>query len=215
MRWISRMIPLLACTASSFAFTGIVLAGSTSTYTTVSYSGDSWYNWDNTSSSCTCSNTVDWPVIMIFRTNAAVNKVKDILRGYNGTSMYLRANDGAGWFWDSDGGRKHPISGYTDWFHHVRLYAPPGTDYFYSSSWGRYVLGTTHIDRNEFSSSPQFGWSETTDEYFAAFFRNRGYSVTEDSFWMANNDSWPNGRWGENNRNFYLSNGYATIVTIP
>jgi len=32
---------------------------------------------------------------------------------------------------------------------------------------------------------------------------------------MANNDSWPSGRWGEGNRNFYLSNGYATIVVLP
>jgi len=200
-----------------FLFVGAtVFAGSTTTYTTVSYSGDTWYNWDNTSQSCACSNAVDWPVTMIFRTYANVNRVKDILGGYSGSSMYLRANDGNGWFWDSDGGRKLPISGYpTGYYHHVRLYAPYPADYFYSTAWGRYVLATTHIDWNEFSSSRQFGWSETAEEYFAAFFRNRGYSVTEDTFWMANNDSWPSGRWGEGNRNFYLSNGYATIVVLP
>jgi len=127
--------------------------------------------------------------------------------------MYLRANDGSGWFWDSDAGHKLEIPGYWGWFHHIRLYAPPSTDYFYSTAWGRYVLATTHIDRNELSLNPQFGWSETAEEYFAAFFRNRGYSVTEDTFWMANRDSWPSGRW-EGNR-YYLNNGYATIVVVP
>ncbi|MDW8059125.1 MAG: hypothetical protein RMK01_03530 [Thermomicrobium sp.] len=153
---------------------------------------------------------------MVFRTNASVNAVKNIIGGVpSPSSMYLRANDGSGWFWDSDGGRKFLISGYTNWFHHICLYAPASTDYFYSTAWGRYVLATTHIDRNEGTPQAQFGWSETAEEYFAASFRNRGYSVSEDTFWMANNDAWPNGRWGEGQRNFYLSNGYATIVVLP
>jgi hypothetical protein len=206
---------ILLTAALLMIFGVTVLAGSTTTYTTISYSGDTWYNWDNLSTSCACSNNVDWPVTLVFRTNASVNRVKSIVGGVGGSSMYLRANDGSGWFWDSDPGRKLLIPGYINWFHHIRVYAPASTDYFYSTAWGRYVLATTHIDRNEGTSQEQFGWSETAEEYFAALFRNQGYSVTEDTFWMANNDSWPSGRWGEGNRNFYLSNGYATIVVLP
>ncbi|MCM8750676.1 hypothetical protein NET02_16150 [Thermomicrobiaceae bacterium CFH 74404] len=199
---------------SVLVLTSVVLAGTTTTYTTVSYSGDTFYNWDNTSTSCACGNAVDWPVTMVFRTYADVNKVKRILGGVGGDPMYLRANDGTGWFWDSDGGNKKLISGYLDWFHHIRLYAPNPPDYFYSTAWGRYVLGTTHIDKNESSrDNKQFGWSETAEEWFAAYFRNRNYSVTEDAFWMANRDGWSSGRW-EGNR-FVLNNGYATIIVIP
>ncbi len=127
--------------------------------------------------------------------------------------MYLRANGGAGWFWDSDSGQKLRISCYLNWFHHIRLYAPNPPDSFYSTASGRYVLGTTHIDRNEGTSYEEFGWSETAEEWFAAFFRNRGYSVSEDAFWTANQDGWPSGR-SEGNR-YVLNNGYATIVVIP
>lgn len=193
-------------------------AGSTTTFTTIRIGGDQFYNWDNLSTSCACSTNVDWPVTVIFRQNASVNSAKSAV-GLNlfGSPMYHRGNDGAGWFWDSDGGLKAQfdgagVSGRPD-FYHMRFYAPPSTDYYYNTTWGRYVLATTHIDVDEGWSSAQFGWSETAEEWFAARLRNRGYSVTEDAYWIANNDSWPSGRWSANY--YYLNNGYATFVAIP
>ncbi len=76
---------LAIATLLTFAGAGIALAGTTTTYTTVSYSGDSFYNWDNTSTSCACGNNVDWPATMVFRTNADIRKVKTIIGGFSGT----------------------------------------------------------------------------------------------------------------------------------
>lgn len=213
-------LAILGWTMALFFTLGLATgqAGSTSTFTTISVGGDQFYNWDNLSTSCACSNNVDWPVTVIFRQNASVNSAKSAVGlSLVGSPMYHRGNDGAGWFWDSDSGLKAQFDragqpGRWDYYH-MRFYAPPATDYYYNTSWRRYVLATTHIDVDEGWPSAQFGWSETTEEWFAARLRSRGYSVSEDAYWLANNDSWPSGRWVSNH--YYLNNGYATFVSIP
>lgn len=128
---------------------------------------------------------VDWPVTVIFRNRASIERVKDLLReaGFDnhGSKMYMSLADspsaGQGdHLWDKDGGLKEskcsnniPLLG-PEATNHIRLYAdsegagPVGNrnDRMVNISWGFYVLGTTHIDELEctFPNKAKFGWSE-------------------------------------------------------
>ena len=220
LRLVSRAATLLALILIALG-AGSALANSTTTYQVLTFGDDSFYNWDNETTQCggsgqpACKDRVDWPVNMIFYPNADVNKAKDAVGRTNhlASSMNFRGNDGAGWFWDSDEGEKHQWSGDSDSFHHIRIYAPPSTDYFYNTRWSRYVVATTHIDKDESSFSPKYGWSETAEEYFVGKLRDKGYHVVDDVTWMANNDSWPTTR--QDGNDYYLNNGYASQVTLP
>ena len=191
-----------------------VLAGTTSSWALIAAREDRFYNWDNRSQTAS-GNNVDRPVTMIFRIGS--NHTKDSVKNAIGGSSFLTSNmyfrgsdDGINYFWDSDNGRKHGSCG--DWYHHIRLYAHPSNKYLYNQEWGRYVLGATHIDKNE-CTSPEYGWSETAEEWFAALLRGKDYRVDEDWISLVNTDN--RGYVTEHGETrYYLSNGFATVVYI-
>ena len=48
----------------------------------------------------------------------------------------------------------------------------------YNQSWGYYVLGTTHEDRNECTGQAQFGWSEDSQNYVLGHLANSYVNFT-------------------------------------
>jgi hypothetical protein len=65
----------------------------------VSYGGDTWTNYDVTAPG---SQSVDWPVDLVFWGNATRSKVYSQLRWiFSGSTMYAQVNDGAGAAWSA------------------------------------------------------------------------------------------------------------------
>lgn len=172
---------------------------------------DGLYNYDFRSASAVASNT-DWTANMMFRNNANINKVKGILEPQfrnDGNIMNAYLKDDAAYTWDTDKGMKNPNGASCPSDVHMRLYAD-SDDKMFNLTDGYYIFGTTHIDWLEGCSSESFGYSEIAEESFAAQFRNRGYTVSEDCcFWF--NSEAP--RVEENHH--WDNNGYTTIVDIP
>ena len=150
---------------------------------------------------------------MVYGANAEVDKVKHILDGFMIAESLGRikgkVNDGNGWVWDEDGGKKTapcPVFGESP---HTRLYAD-GDDRMFNVDWGYYVLATTHKDVRECGRNTQFGWSEDAVNWVSGKLRAKGIGVTEDwsDFRNAERD-----RWEKNH--FWRNNGRATWVHIP
>lgn len=132
------------------------------------FDGDGFWNYDyrNRDNQADGDN-VDWPVNMVWGKQGQIDDVKTFLanRGWGGSGASqdarLYENGNSGWQWDGDSGIKSPCESYENdplrnmsgerWMH-TRLYAPPpGTgeprqDQFYSTTWGYYIIGTTHYD---------------------------------------------------------------------
>lgn len=187
-------------------------AGSTSTLRVIDMGyGDYIYNYDFNDTTVS-SSQVDWAVSLIFTKNASINTAKgsvsDVYLAVGG-SKNGRINAGAGWVWDSDGGRKTAScsgsGGQTD---HFRLYAD-GDDRMYNPRYGYYVIGTIHVDYPECSVNPYFGGSEAAEGRLAQLLKERGYRVAEDAVSLSNYE--PAGTEG-NHR--WSSNGLATLVEI-
>lgn len=142
-----------------------------SAFKVMSMGSDRFYNWDFDSQNDVRDN-VDWPVTTLFYNNATVNRAKELLYGRTaiGSSMHFHGKDQASWFWDSDRGTKSSAS-CLGTVYHMRIYGEPDDDDFYSSEWGFYVLGTTHIDYNECGIGRWHGDSETAEEHFNSLLR--------------------------------------------
>ena len=149
---------------------------------------DAFRNYDFESPDVSAYN-VDWPVDFIFYNNAAIDKVKyQIGWGAWGNPMYGRLNDGYGWVWDDDRGRKSSWDCYGSTVNHYRLYAD-GDDRLYNPSWGFWVFATAHRDYNECGGGEKYsGNSEYTEHLLANAARNAyGWAnVGEDANWHAN-----------------------------
>ena len=174
--------------------TGVVLAAheaSVSSFSVHTVGDDSFYNWDFEGLNHT-RQSVDWPVTMVFKNGADVDFVKDMFYGstFRAAHMNFRFNDGDqgnGWEWTSDRGTKGGTCYGTSY--HMRLYAN-AQDSFYNIDWGYYVIGTTHIDYNE--CIPLWGWSgesQMAEHHFNAVATSQAISMSEDSYWMANYES--------------------------
>jgi hypothetical protein len=172
---------------------------------------DSFRNYDFLSRSVSASN-VDWPINLLFWNNAEVDKVKNGLPyAYVGSTMYARLNDGTGYVWDADGGRKSspcPILGQAT---HYRLYAD-GDDRLYNLTWGYYALASSHFDTRECGPGKWFGRSEDAEAKIAAAARARwGASrVAEDSISFENAEP-----YREEGNHIWLNDGLGTTVSVP
>lgn len=133
---------------------------------------DSFDNYDFSTPNVSSYN-VDWPVTLLFRNNAEVDKVKSALANnfpVFGSPAYGRIDNSFGWFYDSDRGRKGQVCPIADSTTHYRLYADGDHgDRNYSPGLGYYVLGTTHSDVNECGGGTTIaGYSEGAENNVAA-----------------------------------------------
>lgn len=188
-----------AATASNLKLLGIV--------------EDRFWNYDFDSQTVS-STKVDWAMSMLFWNNAEVDKVKDIYRSdypFGGGAKYAYLNDGSGYVWDSDGGKKDIYCpSYQAEARHMRLYAD-SDDHLYNVSWGYYVLGSTHKDWQECWPFPShFGWSEETEGMFVNYALNRGYSGSHD---WGNFYNYEAPRWEGNH--YWDNNGFASQINVP
>lgn len=166
--------------------------------------GSDWDNYTN------CS----WPVTMLFWNNAEIDKVKSqyrlrdwILWGY---SEWAKLNEtGDDWIWDTDRGVKKPI-GLN--FIHMRVYAD-SDDQLYNISWGYYILGTTHYDKD---GETKCGWSEEAEQQAALVAESvPGWGVVEDWGNFYNYEPLRKEVDEEGNEHWWQCGGYATAVYVP
>jgi hypothetical protein len=161
----------------------------------------------------------DWPVSLVFAGNASVHKVKQALgklgftrRGHARFLAY-RAGGRSARF-DGDRGLKTPCDrNGTDV--HVRLYAPTATDRFVDPEYGSVVVGTTHLDRADGCKVPPqlFGFSEVAERRVGNSMRRLGWRVEPDRLDLGNGE--PYRRDISDPAHVWLSNGHATVVTVP
>lgn len=131
---------------------------------------DAFLNFDFTEENH-AKNKVDWPITVVFWNGAtSIDKVKGILgKRFDKEGSRLRAylNNGAGWQWDGDRGRKEDQCSIGDSAHY-RIYAPSGQDYFFNSAWGFYAIASTHLDHNECAVVDKWSGLSTKAERFVA-----------------------------------------------
>lgn len=193
-------------------------AWTASGFTTVKVNEDSFYNYDCESTTADSGN-VDWPVMFVFYGNATVAKVDAALSSRLpiwGIDEFMSLNDGAGWQWVSNTGVK---SINLSRALHLRLYAPGG-QYFTNKTWGKYVLGTCHVDINELSSSPTSGYSEDAATEIAAMCQGiwGKRNVAANSYAMGNAEPLRTEARTKSNgdieQHVWQSDGYATMVKV-
>jgi hypothetical protein len=171
------------------------------------------YNYDFNSQKLSRRN-VDWGLDLVFYNNAEVDKIKDSL-GYSnvGSRQNGRLNNGKGWFWDQDGGRKNFPCSFATFTNHYRVYADQaGGDRNYSPGLGFYVVGSTHRDVNECGGGTRvFGYSELAENDIAALATGlTDWQVYRNVYDMRNRE--PLRREGDHR---WHSNGLATMFRIP
>jgi hypothetical protein len=174
---------------------------------------DAFTNYDFLSETGTRDN-VDWPIGIIYKGNAEVDKIKQKysnLFKYTGSAKHSLVDEGAGWRWDQDKGIKdYPCLPGGNVFH-SRLYAP-SDDSLYNTRLGHYVLASAHIDHSECFLGTWFGNSEYAEEVFLAVASTLWGSgrVWSDIINFQNNE--PNRRVGTH---WWVNNGLASIVIVP
>lgn len=180
-------------------------------------------NYDNVGKK-TGYRTSDWPVNFIFYgPGANVNRVKSILNAAgastSGGAMYLYLKDfPSGGSWDTDSGRKKVYSTHSECggifadghtYIHMRVYAD-SDDRLNNSTFGNYVVGTSHWDNREGCSDETFGWSESAEAQWASLIYCRGYNLAQ-SHDMQNPES---SRMVRGNH-YWQSDGWARKVYVP
>ena len=182
-------------------------------YASVSYGGDTFTNFDLVAQS---GPDVDWAVDVIFWGNATVSKVYSKLGWFwPGAKAYMQVNDGAGHVLVASQGRKNTLCTAT----HLRLYAD-ADGYLSNPLLGNYVVGTAHIDRNECSRTPSYGWNETAEANVAA----RAEAVWGKSAVQRNATVFPDGTSTgllgnavsfSTSNHFWDNNGSPTLIKVP
>jgi len=215
---IRSLITLAACTAVVLvAAVGAGAATPPANFGVVAYGGDTWTNYDLTA---TNTQSVDWPVDLVFWGNASISKINAKLGWFwPGSTIYALVNDGSGPLWVGSAGRKNTLCTDT----HYRLYAD--SDGFLTTSpfslLGNYVIGTAHIDRNECSRSPSYGFNEQAEATVAARARAvwGAAAVQEDAHFLP--DGTPTLALLHNNVSYTEGNhlfdndGYPTLIHVP
>jgi hypothetical protein len=200
------------------ALPSIASAWTASGFTTVAVREDGFYNYDCESTTAS-SNNVDWPVTFVFHGNATVAKVDAALSSRLpiwGIDEFMNLNDGAGSQWVSNTGVKSVSLSRAL---HLRLYAPGGQS-FTNKTWGKYVIGTCHVDINELSSSPTSGYSEDAAAEIAEMCRSiwGKRNVAANSYAMGNAESLRTEARTKSNgdieHHVWQSDGYATMVKV-
>ncbi len=222
--------------ASKFAKTGAFTPLKTvdNLYVIALSDGNMFYNYDFNSKSASSDN-VDWPVTIIFFGHAYdENYVYSVLKSiakyalgtpssYGGGDSYWLASTkygltywGGSWHWDGTDGFKFFDVIHDDWEDdwevHIRVYNGG-----YDPNWGYWCIATTHVeqfaylDRN--AQNPELG-----EDYIAQVFKNAGYSVWEDYYYIYNYiPGTPGSIWGEyeGQSGNYYNNGYVTLIYLP
>ena len=183
-------------------------------YMSVSYGDDTFTNFDLVAKG---GADVDWAVDVIFWGNATVSKIYNKLGWiWPGANAYMQVNDGTGPVWAASQGRKNTLCTAT----HLRLYAD-ADGYLTNLPLGNYVIGTAHIDRNECSRTPTYGWNETAEANVAS----RAETVWGKSAVQRNATALPDGTptlglLGNSvsfstSNHFWDNNGSPTLIRVP
>ncbi len=198
--------------------------------------GDKVLNYDHRSKSSSANN-IDWPLHLIFRNNATVNKVKgtdgshsldnNVFKALGGAKYLQLSEDGTNFEWDSDKGRKKfnckPLVDYNKWTEHYRVYAD-SDDRMWTPQHGYYVLATAHFDYDDpespgpWCNDAKFGWDEMAADnilyYYTTHSSGPRWSTWESDAYFGNNeqshDDYING-----NLHHRTSDGYYHSVTVP
>lgn len=210
---------IIGIVAAAGLTVGVSTAGasSTSTLTAIHYQGDTFYNYDFDSESASATN-VDWPVDLVFWGNASISKVySKIGYAFSGSNEYAQVDDGSGAVWVASAGRKNGFCVSVDT--HFRLYAPP-VGYFTNSVLGHYVIATAHLDKNECTSAPTYGWNEAAEAHIA----KRAAKVWGASAVQANAQTMPDGtptlslfdnaQTGWEGNHYFKNDGYPTLIKV-
>lgn len=173
------------------------------------------------------SKKADWGVSLLFYNNAEVDKVKEIgdeLYDRFGANKHgvvedkpLQKNGTGGARWDADAGIKDTRCPRGDQRAiHFRIYAPSTSmhaerdnDRMYNTTFGYYVIATTHVDHNECWRGAWFDGAERAEDHVSAFYRRKGYAVYEDWAYFYNYE--PHRVEGDHT---WDSNGYITAINI-
>jgi hypothetical protein len=135
---VSRVAALLAAVTAGVAFASAAGAATAPNFHLVKFGGDAWTNYDVTAQG---TQSVDWPVDLVFWGNATRSKVYNQMRWiWSGSTIYAQVDDGTGPVWVGTGGRKNTLCTDT----HFRLYAD-GDGYLSSALLGNYVIGTARV----------------------------------------------------------------------
>lgn len=187
-------------------------AASTSNLRALEIDNDSFWNYDFTEKQIS-RNKVDWPIGLLFRNDAEVDKVKQKLAWPAfGGKMYARMDNTNSPFWDEDGGVKQEICPvFSDKSAlHFRLYADPDNgDRNWSPSLGYYVLGSAHFDRGECAgqTNERYGWSEFAERLVGSLYSVRGWTVYPNIWNMQNKE-----RPRREGNHYWNNNGLATVI---
>jgi hypothetical protein len=204
---------LAACAVAGAALASPAGAATASNLTPVNTGyNDSFWNYDFASTAGGNTN-VDWAVSLLFYGGADINRVKNAISSYygsTGSTKYARLSDGTTAVWDADGGMKTIACPIGTSAYHYRVYAD-ADDRMYNANLGYYVFGTTHIDTNECGGGTRsYGNSEATELNVGNNFTSRGYSVYRD--WADFFNYEPDRVEGDHR---WYNNGYASYIYIP
>jgi hypothetical protein len=219
-----RHIRLLALPLMIALVVGVVRsnAASTSHLEPLYKNEDSFENYDFTSQRV-ASNNVDFPMTLVFF-NANQGKVNSALNGQypnGGDPEHARMNDGGGWFWNANSGRKNSFDACTGTDSgHYRVYARGDQGHNYNSSWGYWVAATTHRDHLECSPGglgTWFGYSEDAERYVyndAKHDLGSRYVNTNSHKWH-NNEDCPRNACRKQADHIWQNDGWATAISLP
>jgi hypothetical protein len=212
---VRRLAAIVGLTvAAAAASAAVALGGHTSNLNLITIGDDTIRNYDFNSQTVSGSN-VDWAVALIFKNNATINKVKNALENpydqgaFCASAQYGRLNDGAGYVWDSDSGKKTTCCPVTGSDYHFRVYADSDDRLGYNATLGYWVFGTTHKDVKECGSGTWFGDSEVAESYMRSV-KPSTWGVAANARWMSNYEA---PRWDGDH--YWNNSGYATVFSVP
>lgn len=174
------------------------------------------YNFDFGTPTCARRNNVEWPVDLLFYNNATessiVNGLSDTFpygKPFTSTE-YARINDGNGWFWAHNRGRKSAAESAGTSDDHYRIYAYSQRSY--SDQLGYFVIGTMHRDFNEAAgvTNASYGDSEDAETDLAA-----DASIVSGWTVYRNNYNMENRIYGQQGNHIWQNDGLATMIRMP
>jgi hypothetical protein len=168
----------------------------------------------------------DMPVTFVFYGPwVSFDMVGSILRkaggDIEGHRVYMPIKDGRTWQQDSSKGIKDegqreclvftPIPTFRHSYLHMRFYGNPTQKYSYNSHFGRYVVGTSHLDHREGCSGAWSGHADAAEDQWVAGLRCvGGLKITRHAIFMDNAE-----RAGKDAPHPIYSDGWATKVYVP
>lgn len=168
----------------------------------------------------------DMPVNFVFYgPGVSFDRIGPILRkaggDIEGHRMYMPIKDGRTWQQDSSKGIKDqgqreclvytPIPTFLHSYLHMRFYGNPGQGYSYNSTYGRYVVGTSHLDHREGCPGEWSGHSDEAENRWVAGLRCiAGLKITRHAVFMDNAE-----KAGKDSEHPIYSDGWATKVYVP